>query len=407
MNGLKDFFVTLAYIFFGLAILAVLGFSYLFAVQVSGADMNVFFDEKKEQLEIFVADAKVFTADLSENIATGTEYLANQIMETTKNIHIDAVERHQIMVLANSLPPVEVLTFEENTVDFTSEVFLSTRGEHKVVYYNQTTEPWRSIEYGPGNIIGTYGCGPTSMSMILSTFLQEDITPDFAANWAYNNGYFAKNSGSYHSLIPEMAEAFGLASTTITRPTKDDLISELSKGNLIVVLLGSGTLARGGHFVVLRDFTEDGEILIADSQSMNNSQQTWDANIFINEAKYYANSGGPFWSISSPGAKPVVVEVEEKEEILAGTIINADDEYEIPDHSTIDVVDSNGNKVETQSETIGDNTQIEDLPSHVQDILAPKSNSTTTTQDLINEIHSTTYEDAVQSINIIETSPVY
>ncbi len=183
---------------------------------------------------------------------------------------------------------------------YESNVFLPTTATNPLVYYNQTEEPWRDALYGPNNPIGKYGCGPTSLSMVLSTLLEENYTPLYMANWAYENGYFANYSGSYHSLIPEGAEAFGLVSTSLYYPSKEDIYQELSKGNLIIVLLGRGTLTQAGHFVVLRDFTEEGEILLGDSQSLDFSTQPWDINIILDEAKYYANSGGPFWSISKP-----------------------------------------------------------------------------------------------------------
>lgn len=331
MTGMKQFFMTLMYIVLALAIIAVLVLSYVFATSISNTDMNAFLNEQEVKIVEFLDEAKVFAKDTAitvkekaELIATNsimvTQYISTQMFLTTESIHKDAVEKYIALEIAKN-PPIEIIEPVVYTPqNFTSTTLLSTQGEHELVYYNQTAEPWRNMEYGPNNTIAKYGCGPTSMAMVLSTFLQEDITPETASRWAYNNNYFAHNSGSYHSLIPEMAEAYGLEWKSLRLPTKNDLINELNDGNLIVVLLGYGTFASAGHFVVLRDVSESGEIYMADSQSDYNSLQAWDPDLFLNEAKYYANSGGPFWSIIQPEGQSKKAEEAEEDEFLEGVV---------------------------------------------------------------------------------------
>lgn len=330
MNGIKQFLINLMYLCFGLTILAVLYFSYLFSTNVSGSDMNVFIEEQKvnfaeflEKTKVYASNTKENLGELSEQIAVATVYYVGKLEHSTANIHKDIIKNHKIVELLKNPPPIIIdETAPENAYKFTSDVFLSTKGENRLVYYNQTIEPWRSMEYGPNNTIGKYGCGPTAMSMVLSTFLQENITPEMSAKWAYENNYFAHNSGSYHSLIPEMAEAFGLVSKSLKMPTLDDLSYEIDQGSLIVVLLGKGTFASAGHFVVLRDRdTETGEIYMADSQSIKISQQAWDGNLILNEAKYYANSGGPFWSISLPKDVGEILEETEEDEMFVEGVV--------------------------------------------------------------------------------------
>ena len=117
------------------------------------------------------------------------------------------------------------------------------------------------------------------------------------ANWAYQNGFWAKSSGSYHSLIPESAKAFGLPVTGATASEGQRIVDALSQGKLVVVIMGRGHFTTSGHFMVLRGVTSDGKILIADPASQSKSQQSWELSIILNEARKGAAAGGPFWII--------------------------------------------------------------------------------------------------------------
>ena len=58
-----------------------------------------------------------------------------------------------------------------------------TDGETQVVYYNQLDERWKDLPYGTDNI-GGYACGPTSMSIVVSSLTSETIDPPHMAQWA-------------------------------------------------------------------------------------------------------------------------------------------------------------------------------------------------------------------------------
>lgn len=296
MNAIKQFLSALFYICLVLAILAFAGLAYLFTVNISGHDISFFVEEQKVNVAILSDKSKIIAGDM----AVVANNIKSDFVSTTKEIHLSAMEIQKARDLAANPPPVEVLPIEaEEENIFSSDIFFSTAGENMLVFYNQLDEPWASSEYEPNITLDKYGCGPTSMSMVISTLLQSDITPVHTAKWSYDNGYSAGKSGSYHALIPDISTEFGLNVTSLKAPTSFDIINELNQGNLIVVLMGQGTFADAGHFIVIRDYTNNGQLLVADPQSFENSQIPWDSNIIINEAKYYANSGGPFWSISN------------------------------------------------------------------------------------------------------------
>ncbi|MCI1999886.1 MAG: C39 family peptidase [Clostridia bacterium] len=172
----------------------------------------------------------------------------------------------------------------------------------QIVYYSQTDNRWKNAIYGADNTIGVYGCGPTVLAMVLSSLTDKTVTPVDAAKWAYDNGHFSYNNGSYHSIIPKGAEKHGLDCKSLEKPSKQDIIDNVSKGNIIVVLMNKGTFTTDGHFIILRGITKDSKVLIADPKSIENSKTPWDIDIILKEAKYSANYGGPFWSISNPKA---------------------------------------------------------------------------------------------------------
>lgn len=172
-------------------------------------------------------------------------------------------------------------------------------GKREVVYYNQMDTRWADKPYGPHDTIGVSGCGPTSMSIVISTLTDKTIDPVAMSKWAYDNGYLAEGTGSYHSLIPDAAKHFGLKVEGATTKEKQKIIDSLAAGKLVVAIMGKGHFTSSGHFIVLRGAMEDGQILVADPASKKRSNQSWDFNIILNEARKNAAAGGPFWIIHS------------------------------------------------------------------------------------------------------------
>lgn len=171
-------------------------------------------------------------------------------------------------------------------------------GSTQVVYYNQLDERWKYEPYGT-DTIGGYACGPTSMSIVVSSLTSETVDPPHMAQWAYENGYWCSGSGSYHSLIPGAAEAWGLAVEGCTASEPQRIVDALTDGKLVVALMTKGHFTSSGHFIVLRGCTSDGKILVADPASYQRSEKAWDLAIILNEASKTAGAGGPFWIIGN------------------------------------------------------------------------------------------------------------
>lgn len=170
-----------------------------------------------------------------------------------------------------------------------------TDGATEVVYFNQLDQRYANKPYGTDNI-GGYGCGPTSMSIVVSSLTDDIVDPVEMAKWAYEHGGWCKGQGSYHSFIPNAAKAWGLPVEGCKANEPQRILDALSGGKLVVAIMSPGHFTTGGHFIVLRG-VKDGKILVADPASTSRSQKAWDLSIILNEAGHRAGAGGPFWLI--------------------------------------------------------------------------------------------------------------
>ncbi len=174
-----------------------------------------------------------------------------------------------------------------------------TGGPIKVVCYLQSDERWGNLKYG-SDLISTHGCGPTAMAMVVSSMTDTLMLPQDMAQWAVNNGHWARRSGSYHSIVIDAATAFGLQAEGYPLRDADALREELMSGNLLVALMGPGHFTRSGHFIILRGVTLSGDILVADPGSLERSLTAWDAQLILDELSKSTASGSPLWLISQP-----------------------------------------------------------------------------------------------------------
>ena len=166
-----------------------------------------------------------------------------------------------------------------------------------VVYYNQTDPQYANAPYGT-DTIGLYGCGPTTMAIVVSTLTGQIVDPVQMAEWAYEHEYWYKGRGSLHTLIPDAAKAWGLSVSGCTADEGDRLQAALSQQKLVVAIMGEGHFTNSGHFIVLRGLDENGKVLVADPASRERSAQAWGLALILEEASEKSGeAGGPFWII--------------------------------------------------------------------------------------------------------------
>ncbi len=225
----------------------------------------------------------------------GEDYFADQVFSLTEEQRVLAADYAQNLSLFLGDGLIQNLeNWEGNSIPSLGDVRF-TDGGTEVVYFNQLDERYAGKPYGTDHI-GGYGCGPTSMAIVVSSLAGETVDPVRMAQWAYENGYWCKGSGSYHALIPGAAENWGLAVSGCSPSEPQRILDALADGKLVVAIMSKGHFTSGGHFIVLRG-VKDGKILVADPASYKRSGQPWDLSIILNEASRRAGAGGPFWII--------------------------------------------------------------------------------------------------------------
>ena len=225
----------------------------------------------------------------------GESYLADHVFllnDTQKKLAADYASNLSLFLGDGLLQNMDQWT--GNSIPSLGDVIFADGGT-PVVYYNQLDERYANQPYGTDHI-GGYGCGPTSMAIVVSSLTDDMVDPVEMARWSYENGYWCKSSGSYHALIPAAAKAWGLPVSGCTTSEPQRIIDALANGKLVVAIMSKGHFTSSGHFIVMRG-VKDGKIMVADPASYKRSEQLWDLSIILNEASRRAAAGGPFWII--------------------------------------------------------------------------------------------------------------
>ncbi len=244
-----------------------------------------------------VVETKQETWYIYTLVYNGEDYFADQVFHLTddqKGLAGDYAQNLSLFLGDGSIQHTE---YTGGTITSLGDMRF-TDGATEVVYFNQLDQRYANQPFGTDNI-GGYGCGPSSMAIVVSSLTDEIVDPIAMAKWAYENGGWCKGQGSYHSLIPNAAKAWGLNVEGCKASEPQRILDALSQGKLVVALMSRGHFTTTGHFIVLRG-VQDGKILVADPASTSRSQKAWDLSIILNEAGHRAGAGGPFWLIG-PG----------------------------------------------------------------------------------------------------------
>ena len=243
-----------------------------------------------------VVETKVETWYIYTLVYNGEAYFSDQVFHLTDDQKALAGDYAQNLSLFLSDGSIQHTEYNGGTIAALGDVRF-TDGVTEVVYFNQLDQRYANQPFGTDNI-GGYGCGPTSMAIVVSSLTDEIVDPIAMAKWAYENGGWCKGQGSYHSLIPNAAKAWGLNVEGCKANEPQRILDALSSGKLVVAIMSPGHFTTGGHFIVLRGVKGD-KILVADPASTSRSQKVWDLSIILNEAGHRAGAGGPFWIIGS------------------------------------------------------------------------------------------------------------
>lgn len=138
------------------------------------------------------------------------------------------------------------------------------------IYYNQADKRWANHSYSsstyPKATIKSSGCGPTSASMVVSSFIGT-IYPNEMADLFKKNGLRA-DTGTSHEAFSWIARKYGLK--TKKSIYIKDAVEYLKKGGMVIACLKRKSLfADGGHIVVLSELRGN-NLVVYDPYLYNN-----------------------------------------------------------------------------------------------------------------------------------------
>lgn len=226
-------------------------------------DLNVMDEPTIEKL---LSDKLTYTASITDRV------LHISVRDLSPDAYMDklgftqeekdwAALLYSVMADGQSVSPGDTDGLGQYGTDYGNVTF--AHADTPVVYYNQTDARWGNKLYGRTGTIGWEGCGPTALAMVVASMTDNKVTPYDVAQWSVRNGYRCEGNGSYHSLIPNGGEHYGLTVDKIGKDSKK-LVEALESGKLVIAIMAPGHFTTTGHFIVLRGITEEGKVLVAD-----------------------------------------------------------------------------------------------------------------------------------------------
>lgn len=162
----------------------------------------------------------------------------------------------------------------------------------EIYYYNQGD--YANHSYGGYGTIASHGCGPTALSICISSILKEKHTPVELTNYVCSIGG-CSSAGTYWSAITTTPSHYGLKS--VPTSNEQEVIDALASGDsLVIALMCAGTFTTSGHFIVLTGTSSDGTVTVADPASRERSSKIWPFNTIAEES--CKETTGPYWVIS-------------------------------------------------------------------------------------------------------------
>lgn len=271
--------------------------SYFFAPALFQAVTTPVKEAGAQAIQDFSAFLTRTTGENRQDIAAWADHLAEE------KAHRDELEAQKAQYAAEALLETQKAIADVSITTFRTEgeQTILTGGRVPLVYFNQKDPAWAELPYGGSDTIGSYGCGPTVLAMVVSSLTDEVRNPVNMAQWAVAHHYWAPRSGSSYAIVPGVVD-FGLVCTPIASLTPEAIRDALLEEALIVALMGPGHFTQGGHFVLLHGITLNGSILVADPNSPERSLMEWDAQLIIDELSRSRGSGAPLWAIQKPTA---------------------------------------------------------------------------------------------------------
>lgn len=181
----------------------------------------------------------------------------------------------------------------EKDGNYVGNVSFMTGNFGKIYYFNQGEEPYGNYPYQYCGTISGCGCGPTALSIVISSFLDEKHDPIELTDYVCSVGGCTVG-GTVHQTITDTIIHYGLK-VNKTGDTQA-VIDALSSGKaLVIAIMCPGHFTTGGHFITLTGASSDGTVIVADPASRDNST-SWPFNTVVEET--CSSGGAPFWIVT-------------------------------------------------------------------------------------------------------------
>ena len=244
----------------------------------------------------FVGDKAV------SGLNTAASAYIDVLVHVSNNIAFaDNVTKTEIYSANGNAVPEIALTAEEIRAKKSSFSVLVDNQQANIknfVYYSQHDPRWKDYLIAGSDELEKYGCGPTALSMLVANLSRASFTPDRAAEWATQNGYYMKGSGSYHHIILKGAQAFNIDCVPYNKYSEAAIRSELEKGNVFAALVRPGVFSQASnHFILFLGLDEAGQVIIGEPNSHERTEKTWPLDALVKELQYRSNGGGPLWMV--------------------------------------------------------------------------------------------------------------
>lgn len=174
--------------------------------------------------------------------------------------------------------PVEVKKTHER---ITSVADLYKKGEMPL--FMQWDDRWGYYRYGD-DVIGTSGCGPTCLSMVIVALTgKTQYTPTAIADFAMDNDYYHNGAGTKWTLFNEGVKKLGLKVHTLGL-SEQSMVSAIENKEYLILSVGPGIFTTEGHYIVIYDY-KDGEFVIKDPNSQVRSDTTYSYDAISSQIK--------------------------------------------------------------------------------------------------------------------------
>ena len=141
--------------------------------------------------------------------------------------------------------------------------------ESPLPLYFQWDRRWGYLPYANG-LMGTYGCAPTSIAMVL-TGLGIETFPQEMAQFIRNTGNIQDGYTSW-KVFDSLAGTYPLEVRDASLKT---IQGTLSRGGFGILSLKKGNFTTDGHMVALAGLDGEGKYIINDPNSYQNSRHHW------------------------------------------------------------------------------------------------------------------------------------